>query len=178
MYLLAHLGLTVLAWEALRRVLPARRAMAAPLLAVAVGALLPDLVDKPLGHLVLHWDAGRLFAHTLLFTLALGLAAWGAVRRWPRTGALLAALAFGAGAHLVLDRMWLEPAVLLWPFLGAMPHGHWDPARYLTTPVTSPWVLAMEGVGLVVLVAAWWISQGLPRWRPSPREPAPARRGR
>jgi hypothetical protein len=177
-YLLAHVGLTVLAWEALRRLFPARRAMAAPLLAVAVGALLPDLLDKPLGHLVLRWDAGRLFAHTLLFTLALGLAAWAACRRSPRAGALLGALAFGSGAHLLLDRMWQEPGVLLWPLLGAMPHGHWDASRYATLPFTSPWVLVMEGVGLVLLVAAWWLAQGALPGKAMAREPAPTRRGR
>lgn len=178
MYLLAHLGITLLAWEALRRTLPARRAFAAPLLAVAAGALLPDLVDKPLGHLVLHWDAGRLFAHTLLFTLVLGLAAGALLRPWPRAGSLLAALAFGSGAHLLLDRMWLEPAVLLWPLLGGMPHGHWDPSRYATLPFASPWVLVMEGVGLLLLLAAGWLSQGILQGRPAARDPAPTRRER
>ena len=178
MYLLAHLGLTLLAWESLRRLLPVGLLRGVPLAAVAVGALLPDLVDKPLGHLVLHWDAGRLFAHTLLFTLALGLAAWAALRRAPRVAALLAALAFGSGAHLLLDSMWREPAVLLWPFLGAMPHGHWAPTQYATLPFTSPWVLVMEGVGIVLLLAAWWLSQGLARAKPMAPEPEPERRGR
>lgn len=184
MYVLAHVGITLLAWEAGRRLL-ARGATgasaspsAAPLMAVGVGAMLPDLVDKPLGHLVLGWDAGRLFAHTLLFTLLLCLGAACLLRRSPRGAAVLAALAFGSAAHLALDRMWLEPAVLLWPLLGEMPHPVWEPSRYLTTPVTSPWVLWMEGVGAVAVAAACWMAYGLPRWVTSVKKPTPVRRER
>lgn len=178
MYILAHAGLTLLAWETLRRLLPRTQVFAAPFLAVAVGALLPDLIDKPLGHLVLQWGSGRLFAHTVLFALALAAGAF-AVRSWaPRASAVLFALSFGSAAHLALDQMWLEPQILAWPFLGPMPHGTWAPVRYLSTPFTSPWVLVMEAVGLLVLTLAWWAQRGRLARVTIVKKPAPVRRER
>lgn len=176
MYLLAHLGLTVLAWEAFRRLAPAGPARGATLLAVAVGALLPDLVDKPLGHLVLGWGTGRLFAHTALFALLLGLAAWLAASRGWRAAPWAAALAFGTAMHLALDATWEAPAVLAWPLLGPMPHGDWDPARYATLPFDHLRLLAWEAAGAAALAAAWALRRGLRVT--SVKKPTPVRRER
>lgn len=178
MYLLAHAGVTLLAWETLRRLLPRRRFPVAAPLAVLVGALLPDLVDKPLGHLVLGWGTGRLFAHTALFVLLLALAALSLRRRAPRLSGVLAAFSFGSLAHLVLDRMWSASEVLWWPLLGPMPHGAWAPIRYLTTPFTSPWVLAMEAVGLLLLALLWPGLRGRLARVTIVKKPAPVRRDR
>lgn len=38
---------------------------------VFIGALLPDMIDKPLGMILLPLHNGRVFAHTLLFALML-----------------------------------------------------------------------------------------------------------
>ena len=56
----ALLGLLIYRWKG--------EIMAVPL--AALGAILPDLVDKPLGHLLLQetLDNGRIFGHSLLFT--------------------------------------------------------------------------------------------------------------
>ena len=72
------------------------------LIASAVGAILPDLIDKPLGHFLLadSLNAGRIYAHTLLLLLiivVLGLYYW---RK--KSNYLLLAAAAGVGSHLSL----------------------------------------------------------------------------
>jgi hypothetical protein len=83
-----------------------------------IGSILPDLIDKPLGHIILAGtvDYGRIYAHTGLFLLALivvGLA----YRKWKGSW-LLAVLALGMMSHLLLDSMWELPVTLFYPALG------------------------------------------------------------
>lgn len=83
-----------------------------------LGAVLPDLIDKPLGVFILGsvFSYGRIFAHTIVFAVALSAFAGYlfVVKRktWPL------ALAGGSVMHLVLDQMWLAPTVLFWPLFG------------------------------------------------------------
>ncbi len=81
-------------------------------------ALLPDIIDKPVGSLLFRdiFSNGRIFAHTLVFSLALGLLGLYRYRRGKGTGVLV--LAFGSLMHLLLDSMWNTPQTLFWPLLG------------------------------------------------------------
>ena len=83
-----------------------------------VGTLLPDVIDKAVGQVLFkpYFESGRIFAHTLAFTLALFVAgAW----EWRRRGdGRVLLLATGVASHLVLDRIWAEPVTALWPALG------------------------------------------------------------
>lgn len=84
----------------------------------ALGAILPDIIDKPLGHLLLQGtlDSGRIYAHTLLF---LGVIAVAGAVAWKYKGTpLVLILALGIASHLLLDTMWDNPVTLLWPTLG------------------------------------------------------------
>lgn len=105
-----------------------------PLLAVLFGAVLSDLIDKPIGNLFFesYFANGRIFAHTLLFLLviaALGLALYLIKKRtW------LLWVAFGVLMHLILDEMWLVPQTLLWPLLST------EFPRYENME-TIPWLL-------------------------------------
>jgi inner membrane protein len=85
---------------------------------VLIGAMLPDIIDKPLGILVLHgeYGGGRSFCHTLLFALLLILAGLIWYRR--KRGILLLTLALANIMHLALDEMWNCKETLLWPALG------------------------------------------------------------
>lgn len=85
---------------------------------VLIGSLLPDIIDKPLGHFIFRETIsnGRIFSHTLLFLAIISLAGFLLYRRWERTWLL--ALAAGSFWHLVLDEMWLAPRTLLWPAFG------------------------------------------------------------
>ena len=87
--------------------------------AIAFGALLPDILDKPLG-LILAGDlvgnSTRNVGHTLIFAIALIAAAWMAAsalrRAWPL------ALALASAGHLALDEMWRRAETLFWPLAG------------------------------------------------------------
>jgi hypothetical protein len=86
---------------------------------VLIGSMLPDIIDKPLGH-VLYPDTfnnnGRIIAHTLLFfilTLSYGLFR---LYAYNKTGVLV--LSLSSGWHLILDGMWYTHETLLWPMFG------------------------------------------------------------
>lgn len=84
---------------------------------IAVGALLPDFIDKPLGRIILAETigSGRIFAHTLLFVLLLGLAGYYLNSKGKPELLIIAGASF---CHLLEDQMWNTPKVLFWPLLG------------------------------------------------------------
>jgi hypothetical protein len=87
------------------------------ILAAAVGSILPDLIDKPLGYLILEGvNFGRIYFHSLIFLLAFviaGLLIW-----WKYRSFIGIAVALGVLSHQVLDLMWAEYWNWLWPFFG------------------------------------------------------------
>ena len=84
----------------------------------ALGAVLPDLIDKPVGHILLaeSLNSGRIFAHGLLF-LALLLVA-GIVLEQRRGSFAILAVAAGVLSHQVIDAMWAIPVTWYFPLLG------------------------------------------------------------
>ncbi len=119
-----------------------------------VGALLPDIIDKPLGQFILYGyiGTGRAYAHTLVFLAfitVLGLVVrFGFHRTWGL------ALAFGTLAHHILDYLWVSPEVWYWPFYGwhfvPIDVYNWWP-EILRTLVTTPLVFIPELIGLAIL---------------------------
>jgi hypothetical protein len=84
---------------------------------VLAGALLPDIIDKPIGNIIFASSIGygRLFGHTLLFVLilaAIGIFLHGR----NRDNAIC--LSFATLLHLIEDRMWEFPKVLFYPIYG------------------------------------------------------------
>lgn len=141
MLLFGHLGLTVAGGRVVEKL--ARGKLAPDYRVLLVGAVLPDLVDKPIGYVLMSssFNNGRLFAHSLLFLAGLTLAG---LLADGRARPVLLTLALGTAIHLALDYMWLLPTILLWPLLGwrlpSLPGGTWgdvwlvlqrDPAIYL-----------------------------------------------
>lgn len=111
MLLFAHLGLTLAAAKVAERY-----GLHPALLFVAIGSMLPDIIDKPLGYLIYGSMAtGRIYAHTLLFLAILATVAV-TLRSRP-----LESLTFGVLCHLALDSIWKTPPILLWPLLGDFP---------------------------------------------------------
>jgi inner membrane protein len=116
---------------------------------VLLGSILPDLIDKPIGA-ILHLDA-RLWAHSLVFLAAiLAVSVLPSLRnlRW---------VGFGDAVHLLVDLIWQQPQVMLWPFLGlAFPPGEQSFGGYLQILLTDPYVQFGEIVGSILLIAAVW----------------------
>lgn len=92
-----------------------------------LGSLLPDIIDKPLGHIILRdsLNNGRIYCHTLLFAIVISLLAF---YLWKQKNKFwLFPIAFGVIMHFILDQMWLMPHSLFWPLYGwAFPKGEWD----------------------------------------------------
>ena len=80
---------------------------------IALAAMGPDLVDKPLATVYFYrkYRSAVLFAHTLLVNL---LVIWFTARRIPRIWVYSAAWL----GHALLDRLWFYPATFYWPLRG------------------------------------------------------------
>jgi hypothetical protein len=149
---------------------------------MAVAALAPDLLDKPLA-LTLYRDtqAALFWGHNLWLHMAVWLVAWavivlragsrreaGAIRR-RFAGILPYLLAFSG--HLLADRMWGFRESLFYP-LGA---GYWHPwvhvgepaamlAAYIHIIRTTPILVVFEVVGAALLV---WFAADRRLWEPA-----------
>jgi membrane-bound metal-dependent hydrolase YbcI (DUF457 family) len=118
-----------------------------------IGAVLPDLIDKPVGYILLPGIVGygRVFFHTLpvfAVLLIIGLLLW----RY-RKSPIILAIAIGILSHQLIDMMWEDPANWLYPFLGPYSGFGREPLNLLllddfTNP--SEWLLAAVFVAGVV----------------------------
>ena len=128
---------------------------------ILAGALLPDLIDKPLVFLVgpgFVNSSLRSVGHSVVGGLLLLTIAWVVTRRWQRaaTGGFGVALV----AHLLMDRMWRMPEVLFWPVLGFVlpagdvPFSHWYRVHFSQLPTTPPDFI---GIGILVVFAGHMI---------------------
>ncbi len=121
MFVLAHLVAGLLIGLVFWKISGDRRAVVVG----AVGGVLSDVIDKPLGHIFLKGsvDYGRIYFHgliVLLVLLILGLVLW----RY--RGVLLGiVLAAGIFSHQIMDGMWLHPVEWYWPLLGPYPQHHY-----------------------------------------------------
>ena len=142
MFLLGHLGIALgLAW-----LLTFRSSARVDYRLILLGSVLPDLIDKPLG-IALGLET-RIYGHTFVFLAA--VLALGFVPRW----ASLRLLGFGAATHLLLDRIWDMPRIVLWPAYGwAFRPAPFDAGFWWDVIFMDPYVQAGEVLGAVVLIA-------------------------
>jgi hypothetical protein len=153
MYILAHAMAGILLGIVLAAIVGDRRVIALG----ALGAVLPDLIDKPLGHIILNGTVnyGRIFFHGLtVFSLFL-IAGLLLYHYRGRIG--LIAVAAGMASHQFLDAMWRHPVEWFWPFLGPLPrHDYgedffWDAIlRELAQP--SEWLFFFLITGLFAVL--------------------------
>lgn len=117
---------------------------------IAVFAMLPDIIDKVLGHLFFYGilNNGRLFAHTLVFLIVFSIIFYLVARTywWLYTLPVL--------THLVFDLMWQTPETLLWPTYGwgferfdMNVWEHWSQALF-----GDPFVIATEIIGAIIII--------------------------
>jgi hypothetical protein len=115
MFAVAHvflgllLGLAFLGITGDRRVVPL----------CVIGALLPDLIDKPLALLVPALGSGRTIGHCIMFVFAVLLVA---LMLFHYRNTLLGfAFACGVFFHQIFDSMWQSLQTWFFPFLGPFP---------------------------------------------------------
>jgi membrane-bound metal-dependent hydrolase YbcI (DUF457 family) len=122
---------------------------------LALGAVLPDLIDTPIG--IVGWSsfgAVRLMSHGILFGTLVMVAVLIFTRRGlARKRWML--LATGVLLHLLLDAMWNIPETLWWPLLGSevSATGFSTYGAYVEALLTNPVMWAGEALGLVYLFA-------------------------
>lgn len=123
-----------------------------------LGALLPDLVDKPLGIYVFGdtLGSGRIFLHTLLFLLVLVLAGAVAHRRYGRPALL--AVGVGVASHQALDLMWTMPRNWLFPLLGPASRSDVEGwfLRAFIQEITNPFEWVSGAALLLLLMPVLW----------------------
>mgnify|MGYP003816456261 FL=1 len=126
MYFFAHAMAGILIGLVLAALTGDRRVVAL----AALGAVLPDLIDKPLGHIILAGTVnyGRIYFHGLTVLSLFVLAGLFLYHYRHRIGLLV--VAAGMASHQVLDGMWHNPVVWFWPFLGPIPRQNY-PRHYL-----------------------------------------------
>lgn len=128
-----------------------------------LGAVLADLIDMPIGTVFLahRFSTGELWFHSLLLPAVYMTAVLLLTRRGRRRRAYMA-LGVGWLFHLLLDGMWADAEVFLWPFFGwevAMGEAPYWPLAW-ERAMSDPWRWVMEVVGLAYLV--WlWVAVGL-----------------
>ncbi|MDV4341877.1 metal-dependent hydrolase [Methanoculleus sp. YWC-01] len=153
MYLLAHAMVGLLIGVVLAAIASDRRVIALTVL----GAVLPDLIDKPLGHIILAGTLGygRIYFHglTVLFLVVIA----GLILYHYRRRIGLFAVAAGMASHQFLDGMWWHPVEWFWPFLGPLQnHGYsedyfWESVlRELAQP--SEWLFFLLITGLFAYI--------------------------
>ncbi len=149
MLLFAHIGLTLAFAEMMRRAAGLRL----PIVPLAIGSMLPDLIDKPLGYVLYGTPAmGRIYAHTFLFLLLLFVLMVSLENR------LILAIFFGVLSHLALDTIWRSPKIFLWPLLGGFPVvdsiGVLGYLQALISALQDPMVFISEALGFAYLSIA------------------------
>lgn len=126
-----------------------------------LGALLPDLIDTPIGLVFYDRFGGvRLFTHGLLLAAVVMVGVVLSTRRG-RPRKLWMPVAIGLLFHILLDAMWLDPETLWWPLLGwsFTPAGPAGAGAYLSSVLTDGRVWLAELAGLAYLVYLWRAAQ-------------------
>ncbi|NNC92657.1 MAG: metal-dependent hydrolase [Acidimicrobiia bacterium] len=125
---------------------------------LVLGAVLPDLIDKPIGSVFFtsYFGTGRIYAHTMLFAVAVLFGVMALTSRGSAARKRWMVLPIGVFLHLLLD-MPLDAETLWWPALGvefpSFARGALvDLIAYL---LNSPWVVVQELLGLGYLIGLY-----------------------
>ncbi|MDK2890897.1 MAG: hypothetical protein PWR21_1529 [Methanoculleus sp.] len=150
MFIACHLFLGLVLGLAIARHLDDRRLIGF----CALGAVLPDLLDKPVGHVLLggSLNSGRIFGHGLLFLALLLITGIFLVQR--RQSFALLAAAGGVLSHQVLDAMWAMPVTWYFPLLG--PYESYEFTDYIGGAILaevsslSEWIFLAASFGIAL----------------------------
>jgi len=167
MLLFGHIGVTFGVFSILGIFIPRLRSIINPKYLV-IGALLPDLLDKPLGRVIFPSTLanGRIIGHTLLFSFILFLI--GLYLYKIREDIRIISLTMGSFFHLIEDQMWATPKTLFWPFFGlSFPQDHTDLTgiEYLIRMLKKSFTFNFSyssipeilGMGVIVILTLHWL---------------------
>ncbi|MGB9133334.1 MAG: metal-dependent hydrolase [Methanosarcina sp.] len=117
MLLFGHLGITLGIFFGLSIFIPRLRTIINPVY-LAIGALLPDFIDKPIGEVIFAstFANGRIIGHTLLFSLLLFLV--GLYMYDKKRDVRVLSLVSGSFFHLFEDQMLSNTLTFFWPLFG------------------------------------------------------------
>lgn len=124
-----------------------------------VGVVIPDLIDLPIGTLLLadRYSTGQLWAHSLTVASGYMVVVLLLTRRGRRRRAFMA-VGVAWLFHLLLDGMWADPEVFFWPFFGfelaSGPAPFWPLAW--ERALADPWRWVLEAAGIFYLVWMWF----------------------
>jgi membrane-bound metal-dependent hydrolase YbcI (DUF457 family) len=128
-----------------------------PVVALAVGTQLPDLIDKPAAYWFGLFAEGRAIGHSLLFVVLLCVVVGSLAARYDRTPV---AIAFGVGlfSHPFADAIPIvksgrfdELSYLLWPVLRSP-----DYSTQSFAPHVTHWTSQATAFSPSVLLIQWW----------------------
>lgn len=149
MLLLGHIGITVGIVYAIERGFARDTWPKLDYRLVIIGAILPDLIDKPLSLTGL--IGGRAIAHTLLFAIIISAIVSIVVLK-SRKSNLLYFIPLGIAFHLILDNMWGAPDILLWPAYGfSFPISEVSVETLLQMLLSNPYLYGGEITGAIIL---------------------------
>lgn len=139
---------------------------------LAIGALLPDLIDKPLGMVIFASTitTGRMIGHTLLFCLLIFLA--GLYSYEKRRDIRIISLSIGSLFHLIEDQLWKSPKILFWPLQGlSFPKDTIDYVgleqlsilfkKSFTLNTSHSSIFEILGLGVIVILTLQWLIKKL-----------------
>ena len=124
-----------------------------------IGSLLPDILDKPIGQYIFKdiFHNGRIFGHTLLFSLILIAGGIYYYRHYKKNW--LVTLSFGTFIHLILDEMWLNLETLFWPLYGfqfkSIYSEHYVQGLFYAL-FNEPSVFIPEIIGILLIICFLW----------------------
>ena len=163
MIFFGHLGITTGAFKIYEKVFYKERDLSSKSLidyrVVLVGAVLPDLIDKPIGAYLFRstFHNSRIFAHTLTFSVILIFI--GLYRLFKHSKDNILILGLCTSIHLILDSMWLYPGILLWPYYGLRfpqrAEGNWLNSDIIRL-VADPSYYLPEIIGFAIIAYCFW----------------------
>lgn len=169
MLLFGHLGITLGIVLGLGILIPRLKTFIDPKYLI-IGALLPDLIDKPIGRVIFASTIanGRIIGHTLLFALLLILIGLYIYEKNKDKRALT--LGIGSFFHILEDQMWAQPETFFWPLLGLnfpKDFTRYDGLEFLLrmfersfeAEFSLSFINEILGVGIIVILMVYWFKK-------------------
>ncbi len=116
----------------------------------AIGSLLPDIIDKPVGHIILSsLGNGRIFFHSLTFCALVAILGVIVLKKCQHPGLLF--IAAGMLSHQLADGMWNEMQSWFWPFMGGFPQENFPDyfENMFTLEFSSPSELLLMALAVI-----------------------------